>query len=253
LNTSRRFFSVWGIAAIAMVSKATDATALVLTGAPGDKWTYNVTARFESAGITSKPMSFQVYHSVIAPSGSSLIFVKEDNNHAGAKSSRPVTLAYNPDGTVHHIVGDGVTSAAYRLAYLQTIKFPAKAISTGMEWSWRGKTVTEDGSTVVTVCRYRAAGEEVVKGFGAWRIEIDSHETADGVVPGFPLATLSGTAWIRKSDGRLLGITDVGSHLPVPGKDSSVTVEMKQTSEFVPELEHFAKPKTQTDVPPPAL
>jgi hypothetical protein len=39
-----------------------------------------------------------------------------------------------------------------------------------------------------------------------------------------------------------LGLEDFGYHLPVPGKDLSVTVDRRITVSFIPELEVHAPP-----------
>ena len=257
-RTSKLFIST-ALTAIALTCSARDSVTPKLAGAVGDSWAYKVRSFIVTNSSVGTTLEGTVTHEVLAAGSSSQLVVREtpkDFMYGSGASGRldkqvsglqAITATYRLDGTIAKIEGGPVQSAAYRLANLETISLPGVPFAANYTWSWHTDGDAKRGIVPVTAS-YRVVGSDTASGFDAWKIEFSNVEQSPEPESGGAEAKVSGTAWLRKADCKLLGLQDQGTNLPVPNMDSSVTVNRQITVTFIPELEIHA-PAAATATP----
>jgi hypothetical protein len=222
MRFSKLFIAV-GVTALAVFGSAVEDGALKMTAMVNDVRKYTLTGQMSVAGTEAK----------ITGKMTQKVIKVEDNGNITTQETQSMTAEVNgqefpipdavtvtvvkPDNTVVEIRGENADANSYRIATVETIKFPDFALANDKTWTFDFPSDAKTG-VVKSKGEYKVLGSETLHGVDSWKIQMKVTEV-DGDSP----AGTEGTAWLSKKDGSLVKMEGKAKNLPVPGAPGPVS------------------------------
>jgi hypothetical protein len=222
MRFTKLFFAVSGTA-LAVFGAAVEGGALKMTAMVNDVRKYTLTGTMSVAGAEAK-ISGKMTQKVIKVEENGNITLQESESMTAEVNGQeyPVpesitTTVLKSDGTVIEIRGEHSSAEAYRIATVETIKFPDFALAPDKTWTYDFPADAKTG-VVKAKGEYKVLGSETLHGIECWKIQ----EKVNELVGDEPAGT-EGTAWVNKKDGSLVKTDGKAKNLPIPEAGGAVS------------------------------
>ncbi|MHB8635625.1 MAG: hypothetical protein ACYC96_04035 [Fimbriimonadaceae bacterium] len=218
-----KLFLATGLTALAVFGAAVDDGVLKVTGMVNDVRHYTITGNM-SVGGNAATITGKVTQKVIKVDDNGNVTTQETESMTAEVNGQefPVpdsvsVTVLKPDGTVVEIRGEHSTPEAYRIATVETVKYPDFPLATDKTWTYDFPADAKTG-VVKAKGEYKVLGSETLHGIDSWKIQAKVTEL-EGDEP----AGTESTTWINKKDGTLVKVDGKATNLPIPEAGGAVS------------------------------